>query len=169
MNIKTKVCILRNRLCYDRASNITVKGNSMFPLIKSGEKVRLVEKKDYRIGDIVVFYYSETEKLVVHRVVLKYGGNLYCKGDNSFALEKISESDIIGCVTHIKKGDDLILVPKATKEFIARSLQVNLVYCQLNCNKDKVMETDIYRNYKKQYLDSEKYCDKAAVPCEADI
>lgn len=81
-----------------------VRGESMYPLLKSGSQVILTKSKNIDIGDIVLFH---DKGLVLHRVVNIYGDRIITKGDNNFHLDTpICSKSIIGKVkfdkSHVK-------------------------------------------------------------------
>lgn len=75
---------------------VEVKGISMLPTLKNGEKVRIVAKEKYQKGEIVMFCYKD--RFLVHRIVKIIKDRCFCKGDNTMSLERISIQDIIGKV-----------------------------------------------------------------------
>ncbi len=83
---------------------------SMLPLIKPEDEivVRKGSKETLKCGDIVVF--ERFRELYTHRLLCKrMSGSkmtLVTKGDNSFiADDPISEKDLLGKVTKIRKGN----------------------------------------------------------------
>ena len=89
---------------------IDASGFSMWPFLKSGEKliIKKVSVKDLKIGDIIL--YRTREQLVCHRFVKKLNSEdgylLYTRADASPNLdEAITEKMLIGKVTGIlRKG-----------------------------------------------------------------
>ena len=87
-----------------------VKGFSMWPFLKSGQKI-LVKKsggQDLRKGDLVL--YRADGQLVCHRLLRKENINnrwvLYCRGDTSLSKsEPINEKALEGKVTAIIFAD----------------------------------------------------------------
>ncbi len=87
---------------------ITVNGDSMRPIMNSGDKLWIYfAKRTPRLGEIVLF--STKDGYVIHRVVkcLKSGG-LITKGDGNYMWDSIvvSEADVVGfaetqCRSHI--------------------------------------------------------------------
>lgn len=87
---------------------ISTRGPSMFPLIKTGDKITITPGKCFRVGDILVF--KRDEQMVCHRLVRVFekGGIKYCQtcGDSFFNLdEPITSHQIMGRVTKIERDD----------------------------------------------------------------
>lgn len=83
---------------------IKLMGTSMSPQLCENDILYFspCEKSDLRIGDIVVF--KENSEAVIHRLV-KYGGDLFFKGDASLVLSPIETvSDIFGVVICYQRG-----------------------------------------------------------------
>lgn len=88
--------IRKKILASGRNLEIYVSGNSMEPLIRDGDTIRIAYFPNYVVGDVVVFVYDC--KILVHRILKIDNGRIYCKGDNSFRLERISSDEILGKV-----------------------------------------------------------------------
>jgi signal peptidase I len=93
---------------------IMVKGQSMFPMIREGDKVRLGKinhKKDFNIGRIVMFMKDNT--FIAHRIVRRYKIEnkqyIITKGDNNiFFDEPVLLSSVIGIIKEIKRNNKVI-------------------------------------------------------------
>lgn len=155
MDINTLIELVKKREGIKLDRTVEICGNSMMPLIHSGDKVLLEKVNSYQIGDVLVFYYEPQKTFIAHRLLLKYNGNLYCKGDNSFALEKVNPINVAGRVLYALKDGGLIKLPAPSKDFISSSLKVNLEYCRLEYNKTKIKNSIVYQEYRKKYLDLE--------------
>ena len=102
---------LKKELSEAQFSKRRVSGNSMFPLLHHGDEV-IIEKKDcYQSGDILVFLYNGNA-VVVHRLLKKFNGYIYCKGDNNENIERISAGDIAGSVAYIIRNGEMYVPPK---------------------------------------------------------
>ncbi len=142
---------LKQKMLRGEKVKIKVSGDSMNPLLKNGDIVELELKKEYNVGDVVVFLYHD-EQLVIHRLLLKFNGLLLCKGDNAFGIEKIHSSQIFGCAKFIHRNEEVLIVPSATNEFIKMSLEINFAFQSFGYDKNLVMNSDIYHLYKEKYL-----------------
>jgi PqqD family protein of HPr-rel-A system len=127
---------------------ITVVGDSMYPILFQGDTFTVQPCEDYEIGDILVFNYKQDE-LLVHRLLFKKDGKYFCKGDNSFRLEDMPINQIIGKVILIN-GNEL---PRCSEKLIALSYAVNRQFKKSAYDIEKTKQTDIYRLYKKIILD----------------
>jgi len=79
---------------------MTVEGISMYPTLKKGDQVLVVGSKTYNVGEIIVYTF-EDRGILIHRILRLEGNKLFCKGDNAYRLEQISEKNIIGKVTAV--------------------------------------------------------------------
>ncbi len=71
------------------------RGGSMIPFLRPGDAVTVVPGKRCRVGEVIL--YSRGDLLVVHRVVAKFGGRIFTKGDAAAQLDPpITARDIIG-------------------------------------------------------------------------
>lgn len=68
---------------------IEVKGKSMLPTFKEGQKVLIVKKDKYNKGDIIVFRYYNNHT-IIHRIIEVMEDGVYvCKGDNTQKMEYV--------------------------------------------------------------------------------
>ena len=88
-----------------RSVELTVVGNSMFPLfVTKRDSVTLSPIGDIR-RRMIIFYLRPTGKYVLHRVVRIKGDVLKVSGDNETRLEDVSPSQVWGYVTEfVRKG-----------------------------------------------------------------
>lgn len=79
---------------------ITVTGNSMYPLLRSGiDEVILTYGQSYKKGD-VVFYKRDNGSYVLHRIVGKKDNAFYIAGDGEIHKEyPVYDEQIIGVAT----------------------------------------------------------------------
>ena len=124
---------------------LTVSGTSMLPVLRPGDTIMIRKKDSCGPGDILVFLYQNSE-LLVHRLLKIEAGRYFCKGDNSFRLEDVDDTQIIGAVS---LPDD----PHRSDEFIASSLDVARSFRRCDFDREKTMQTDVYQNDKKRYLE----------------
>jgi len=85
---------------------INSRGLSMFPFIRTGDKITISPEKNLNIGDIIVF--KRNEEKVCHRLVKTYEkeGIKYfrTRGDSSFDFdEPITANQILGKVIRIER------------------------------------------------------------------
>lgn len=123
---------------------LTVDGVSMLPVLHPGDSITICAKDEYSVGDIVVFFYKNDE-LLVHRLLKIDKGRYFCKGDNSFRLEDVDSSALIGSVL-------LDADPNNTPEFISASYAVSRVFRRCGYDVEKVKTTPEYIEYKEKYL-----------------
>lgn len=129
---------------------ITVTGTSMNPTLFEGDKVTIVKCDEYRIGDILVFDYKN-DGILIHRL-LKCDGRYFCKGDNTFRLEDIEYTKIIGKAVLINNEP---IQPWAEWK-LNLSYLVNREFVKLRYDISKVKSSNIYRLYSALILRNEE-------------
>ncbi len=109
---------------------ITLKGDSMHPLIKNGAKVIInFHFSNLTIGDIVVFL--KDDKFIAHRLIKKRQGLLFTKGDNVSHMDApLREEQILGKVEKVVYPDYIIDL-RTTKNKIFRYFFVLYSYLTL--------------------------------------
>lgn len=131
--------IRKRTLISGKNLEISVSGYSMQPLINDGDMILLTYSPKYVVGDVIVFEYEGN--ILVHRILKIDNGYVCCKGDNSFRLEKVAFSEIIGKVESVN-GEKLNPI----------SIElINLSYC-IGCdfeNNKSIEKTKKQGNYKK--------------------
>jgi len=80
---------------------LSVKNTSMYPTIGPDDKVLFSNKKEYNIGDIIIF--KSINILVAHRLLKKNKSTLITKGDNNIKPEIIKKKEVIGKILFINK------------------------------------------------------------------
>lgn len=131
----------------NKSFNITVSGISMMPILYASDIITIQPSVNYDIGDIVVFYYNDSE-LLVHRLLSIKDPYYLCKGDNSFRLENVTKDQIIGKVTFVKRKSKSIELPVFPNELIALSLKIHYIFLNYEFDLEKTKETDEYKEYK---------------------
>ena len=98
--------IIEESLKYKSDVRITIKGNSMYPLLRSEiDSVRLTNVKKVR-RFAMVLYRRESGQYVLHRILKCKGDLLGIAGDNEIRLEyPVKKSQIIAQVSGFWKGD----------------------------------------------------------------
>jgi hypothetical protein len=83
----------------------SVKGFSMYPLLRPGQRVVLdLQHTELKKGDVVAFIVS-SELVVLHRVLAIDGDTLICKGDsNAFSDARISKDSVYGVLNLVRLG-----------------------------------------------------------------
>ena len=142
MMTKLQIKLIRALLSKYGTTQINVSGNSMQPTLFNGDVVTVKQENVYKDGDIIVFEYKN--ELIIHRLLSQNQYICLCKGDNSFKVEDIDFSQILGRVVDDGKRP----LPCFNKELIDLSLELNFIY-RKNCyNAQAVIKSDIYKKYK---------------------
>lgn len=74
-----------------------VGGSSMWPLVRDGDRLRIVPGRAVRVGALVAVF--ARGHLVVHRIVARTADGYVLKGDNDGPPEPIRACDVLGVVT----------------------------------------------------------------------
>ncbi|MDP2157041.1 MAG: signal peptidase I [Nitrospirota bacterium] len=87
---------------------LNTRGFSMFPLIRTGDRIIIKSVRSPALGDVIVF--KKNDELVCHRLRRIFVENgttfLQTKGDNQFKPdEPITSSEILGKVVEIDRGN----------------------------------------------------------------
>lgn len=128
-----------------KTTQIRVSGISMSPTLKSSDAITIEKNTNYNIGDILVFIYKE--ELLVHRLIKK-DSRYYCKGDNSFRLEDITEEQILGKVILVNGKN---IEPWSNWQ-IELSYLVNRVFRKCGYNIEETKKSNIYKLYDEMIL-----------------
>ncbi len=80
-----------------------VSGNSMEPILSSGDRILVQKRAAYCVGDILVFDHEGS--FLVHRLCYEIEGKCYFMGDNKSSVEAIEEKDILGKVVLINRNN----------------------------------------------------------------
>lgn len=109
MDIENIIAFYRR---HNRDLRISVNGDSMFPILKNREKVRIrFYQKKPKVGDIILFFAKG--EYVIHRIVSQFSNEQYVtKGDANLILddELIERSQIVGYVDIKRKSIFLIFL-----------------------------------------------------------
>ena len=91
INIEKCINLLKDELNKKGELQLTVYGDSMLPILKDGDTVKVQKCNEYKIGDIVAYFIIVDNKLkiVIHRIVLKRKEYLLTKGDNNNFIDNI--------------------------------------------------------------------------------
>ena len=79
-------------------------GRSMRPLFREGKDVVIVRKSDAPPKKYDVVLYGRAGKCVLHRVIGKEGRVNLIRGDNTYAIERIPDSEILGILMEFDRG-----------------------------------------------------------------
>ena len=80
-------------------------GKSMHPLFREGRDVVIIQKCTAPPKKYDVVLYERAGKCVLHRVIKKDGDINLIRGDNTYAIERIRDSEIIGILMEFDRGD----------------------------------------------------------------
>ena len=150
MNNELIYKLLLLQLKSNKKIEISVTGYSMNPTLYESDLITVEKSNNYEIGDMLIFIYKNNE-LLVHRLLDIKVGRYFCKGDNSFRLEDITENQIIGKVIKING----INITSCPTRLTVLSYLVNRAFIKCRYDIDKTKETSIYKLYEKIILKKE--------------
>ena len=136
--------ILNAMMKYKGSCDITIQGTSMEPILHAGESYTLTKQEKYTVGDILVYEYKN-EGLLAHRLLKIERNRYFCKGDNSFRLEDITEDQIIGKIETVD--------PNNTSEFIEASYKISKLFRKCRFSHEEIIKQDEYIEYRRKYLE----------------
>ncbi len=79
-------------------------GRSMRPLFREGKDIVIVKKCEQSPKKYDVVLYGRGEKCVLHRVIKKQGSLNLIRGDNTYHIERIEDSEILGILMEFDRG-----------------------------------------------------------------
>ena len=79
-------------------------GRSMRPLFREGKDIVIVYKNDSPPKKYDVILYGRGEKCVLHRVIGRKGTINLVRGDNTYVIEKIPDSAVLGVLMEFDRG-----------------------------------------------------------------
>ena len=93
MNILNKI--------FENKCNLVISVESMYPILKNGEKINIdCKMKKICFGDVVLFY---DKKVYVHRVIFRVGKLYLLKGDNNKNVDGFYKMENIVGKVRMKK------------------------------------------------------------------
>ena len=81
------------------------KGVSMRPMLRQDRDLVTIEPPQGPLKPYDVAFYRRGERYILHRVIKTYDGGYLIRGDNTYALEKVPQTDVLGVLTgFLRKG-----------------------------------------------------------------
>lgn len=133
-----------------RFFKVCVIGTSMLPDLKSGDCVIATPSSEYKVGDIVVFLYG-ADDIIIHRIVKIDERFYYCKGDNAFGVERVSEKSILGKAVLINS----VLIPEWPNWKMDLSFVLACKFYRCNCDITEIRKLNLYKLYSDVVLRAE--------------
>ena len=127
------------------ASWISISGISMRPYFHTGDEVCIMSSQKYAPGDIVLYKYNG--ELLIHRVVERDIGHVWCKGDNAFRMEYVRIEDIKGRAVFLKRQGVIKAVECPGQSFVFKSLEVGKLYAEKQGNIEMVKNSATYAEF----------------------
>lgn len=96
--------VIEDELSKHGAYASVTRGTSMRPLFKTHRDVVLVKKSDGELKKYdVALYRSPSGSYVLHRVIKILPDKYLIRGDNTFVIEKVPKSDVIGVLSEFNR------------------------------------------------------------------
>lgn len=124
--------------------DLTISGDSMYPVLKNGQAVTVTTKENYLPGDILVYEYKK-EGLLAHRLLKIVSGRYFCKGDNSFRIEDITYDQILGKI-EIENDSNI------SNDFLDFSYEIGKLFKKCGYDHNRIKEEQRYIEYHMTYL-----------------
>jgi len=146
--------IIKLRSSTKQPFEVKVGGSSMMPVILPTDTAVVLKSEDYTIGDVLLFLYEDNH-IIIHRLLKILNGMYYCKGDNSFRIEIIQHSDILGKVLAIKRQNTILSLPPMPIEYLDMSYSINQEFIKNGYDTALTKKTPVYLKYQEEYLNSD--------------
>lgn len=120
-------------------------GVSMRPLFKTNRDMVILKRPDTELKKYdVVLYRLTTGRYVLHRIIKVTPDKLIIRGDNTYSLEYVNKSDVIGVLTEFnRKGKRTSVTNRA---YVFYSKFWNLIYpLRFVCHKALNLLRKVYR------------------------
>ncbi|MBR6090454.1 MAG: S24/S26 family peptidase, partial [Anaerolineaceae bacterium] len=80
-----------------------IQGASMEPMLRQDRDLVVIEMPESRLKPGDVALYKRGEKYVLHRVIRAEKDTYFIRGDNTYVLEKVPESAVLGIMTNFSR------------------------------------------------------------------
>ena len=95
------------------------RGVSMEPMLRQNRDLVVIEVPDGRLKRYDVAFYRRREAYVLHRVIRVTEDGYRIRGDNTYSIEIVPESDIIGVLTGFcRKGKEYATDNRAYRRYV---------------------------------------------------
>ena len=89
--------LVRRELFKNGAATLPLQGNSMNPTYCHGQRVTIIPASKSLLKSGTCCAYLKNGTLVLHRIIFILKNHAYIIGDNTSYIEKVHQSEIIGC------------------------------------------------------------------------
>ena len=103
-----------------------VRGVSMLPMLRQDRDLVVISKQDRPLKKYDVALYKRGEAYVLHRVVAVREYEYLIRGDNTYSLEKVPYSAVLGVLTGFKRNGTMHSV--ADRTYVLYSYIWNALY-----------------------------------------
>lgn len=85
-----------------------IKGTSMVPTLRQNRDLVVIRVPSSRLRKYDVALYKRGEIYVLHRVIAVKDGFYLIRGDNTYALENVSDANVLGVMTAFQRNGKYI-------------------------------------------------------------
>jgi len=130
-------------------TKVSVFGTSMYPSLLPGDCAIVTTRSEYPLGSILVYQYKD-EGYIIHRLLKIDSNCYYCKGDNAFRIERISESDVKGTIIFVIRNNIKFSPKQMDATFCNMSLKIGYKFIRSKYNSQEVTNSSLYKQYKSR-------------------
>ena len=95
------------------------RGRSMEPLLRQDRDLVVINALSSRLNENDVALYKRGDKYVLHRVIKVMPDHYLIRGDNTFTLEKVPDSAVLGVMTAFKrKGREHKITDRSYQRYV---------------------------------------------------
>ena len=95
------------------------RGRSMEPMLRQNRDLVTVERSSSRLRKYDVALYRRGSDYVLHRVIGVEADGYRIRGDNTYAVEHVPESAVLGVLTHFqRKGKDYCVTDPGYRRYV---------------------------------------------------
>lgn len=101
--------LVQEQLSQGKEVLIPVRGNSMLPFLREGQRVLLKaeENRKVQLGDIVLAKWQD--KVILHRIIRCFSDEIWLAGDNNLGqIEKLYRQDILAFMNAYYTSDNTL-------------------------------------------------------------
>ena len=118
--IQIKEGVIEEQLLLHGSYASNTVGCSMRPLLRQHKDVVIILPPEGELKPYDVALYRRCGKYVLHRVLRVKDDHYVIRGDNTFFLERVPKSEVIGIMTEYNRGGKRHSVTEAGYKFYAR-------------------------------------------------
>ena len=96
------------------------KGRSMLPLLRQDKDLVIIEAPSSRLRALDVALYKRGSNYILHRVIRVEDGYYLIRGDNTYLLESVPDTAVIGILTGFRRNGKQVSVSNCLYRLYSR-------------------------------------------------